>query len=113
LARTRRDAEGIKVTAEATANRIFVEGEAQARATKLQVDAYGGADYQLSRQIAESFFNMLQVSKVPVVPEVLVAGDSGQAGGIGDVLKGLLASTMMPRRDDDAPSASIYRPAAE
>ena len=60
---------------------------------KSQVDASGGARYQLVRQVADRFAQALETSGVDVVPKVSISGaGGGQAGG--DVIQALLTMLM-------------------
>jgi len=109
LARATKDAERVRVTAEAEARRIFLTGEATAQAAKLQVDAYGGPDYRLTEQVAGQFFEAIRQGHQPVVPQVLVSGGAAE-GSLGALLSGLISSTMLKRGGD---SIIPFKSAAE
>lgn len=100
LARREQDAQSIRITAranadrtvaegEAEANRIRNVGEAQAAATKAQVAAFGGPEYQLTKEIVALLNGAIRESKVPLVPQVSLGGD-GKPGTIVDALLSLL-----------------------
>src|SRR5215472_14134256 len=110
LARAEKDAEAVKVTAEARARQIFLEGEATAKAAELQVAAYGGAEYRLSQEIAKAFFDALGQGHQAVVPQILVNGGEQAGGPLGSLLAGLLSSAMIKK---DAGNVFPFSPAAE
>ena len=68
-------------------------GLAQAEAIASQVEASGGARYQLARQVAERFAEALETSGVDVVPKVQITGAGGD-GGQGGVMQALLTLLM-------------------
>ena len=71
---------------------------AQAEAIKSQVDASGGARYQLARQVAERFAEALEHSGVDVVPKVQISGAGGGEAG-GGVMQALLTLLMSEKLD--------------
>jgi uncharacterized membrane protein YqiK len=102
LRRKQQEAAATKVTAEATAmrtrteglaeaDRIAAVGEAGARATKAQVEAFGGPNFQLSKEIAVALEAAIRDAKVPLVPNVVLSG-SGSGGPL-DALMALLMKT--------------------
>ena len=99
LRRKQQEAEATKVTAEATAmrtrteglaeaDRIAAVGEAGARATKAQVEAFGGPSYQFAKEIAVTLEGAIRDAKVPLVPSVTMG--AGGMGGPLDAMLGLL-----------------------
>ena len=111
LARAEKDAEAVKVTAEARARQIFLEGEATAKAAELQVAAYGGPEYRLSQEVAKAFFDALGQGHQAVVPQVLVNGGGEHAGGpLASLLAGMLSSSMIRKGDGNVVP---FSPAAE
>ena len=98
------EAARVVALAKAEAERTTKVGLAQAEAIKSQVEASGGARYQLTRQVAERFAQALETSGVDVVPKVSING--GGSGGSGSVIEGLLTMLMaermgLPTTDDD------------
>lgn len=98
LAAARQQAEAVKVTAGANAERIKIEGAAEANrvemvgvanatATEAQVRAFGGPQYQLSKDVAEILAKAILGSKIPLVPQIAIGGGggggAGQGGGTG------------------------------
>ena len=103
LAQTRQQAETIQVNARANAERARLEGQgegdriravgladaerikavglAQAEATDKQVQAYGGPQYQLNSQVLLRFAEAIENGKLPIVPNIMVGGGTGQGGG--------------------------------
>ena len=86
------------VLAAAEAEKVAKVGLAQAEAIKSQVEASGGARYQLARQVAERFAEALETSGVDVVPKVSITGGAGGEAG-GSIVQGLLAMLMADKLD--------------
>jgi uncharacterized membrane protein YqiK len=122
LARAQKDAETVKVTAAAAGERFRLEGQgeadkalaigaANAQATKLAVDAYGGPEYRLAEQNFARFADALTRISQPIVPQFLMSGGQGQeqqgAGLIPTALLSSMFGHMMPealeRLKDQAP----------
>ncbi|WP_297509825.1 SPFH domain-containing protein [uncultured Caulobacter sp.] len=80
--------------ARAEAEKVTKVGLAQAEAIASQVEASGGARYQLARQVAERFAQALETSGVDVVPKVQITGQGGEAGANGGVMQALLTLLM-------------------
>lgn len=85
----------IKVLAAAEADRITKVGLAEAEAIASQVQASGGAQYQLTRQVVERVATALEKSGVDIVPRVQInggasTGEGGQGNGLVDALMGLV-----------------------
>ena len=91
------EGEALRVVAlaAAEAERTTKVGLAQAEAIRSQVEASGGARYQLARQVAERMAEALEKSGVDVVPKVQINGGGGEAGG--SVIQGLLTMLMADR----------------
>ena len=125
LARSEQEADQTRTLASAEADRIRLLGEgeakrvislavaeaerttkvglAQAEAIRSQVEASGGARYQLTRQVAERFAEALEKSGVDVVPKVSISGAGTGAGGDaagGSLVQGLLAMMLANNADD-------------
>lgn len=105
LARATKDAETVRVSAQAEADRRRLEGEGEANAIAAvgaanagaidaQVKAYGGAEYRLAEAIAEKLFQAVAEGHQPIVPQIVVGGDSQQGMGPGGLVSGLLASLL-------------------
>ncbi len=104
LAARQREADGVRVTAAANAERIRVEGvaeadriaavgEAQARSVKAQVNAFGGPEFQLKKELAQILEQAIRESKTPLVPQVVIGNQADQRGGTAvDALLGLVLS---------------------
>jgi uncharacterized membrane protein YqiK len=126
LARAVKDAETRKVTAAAVgeqsrlegqgeADRVLAVGAANAQATKLAVDAYGGPEFRLAEQNFSRFAEALTKINQPLVPQFLMSGSQGQenSNGAGLIPTAMLSSMfgqMMPdalaRLKDEAPKAT-------
>jgi uncharacterized membrane protein YqiK len=126
LARAQKDAETVKVSAAAAGERARLEGQgeadkvlaigtANAQATKLSVDAYGGPEYRLAEQNFAKFAEALTRIQQPIVPQFLMSGGGAPAEGSGAGLipTAMLSSMfgqMMPgaldRLKDQAPPAN-------
>lgn len=80
--------------ARAEAEKVTKVGLAQAEAIASQVEASGGARYQLARQVAERFAQALETSGVDVVPKVQISGTGPDGAGSGGVMQALLTLLM-------------------
>ena len=80
----------VKALAGADAERAARVGVAQALAIEEQVRAYGGPRFQLTQQVMNRFAEAIQVSKVDVVPRVVVGGGKDGGGASGNVMEALL-----------------------
>ena len=91
--------------ARAEAEKVTKVGLATAEAIASQVEASGGARYQLARQVAERFAQALETSGVDVVPKVQIsgAGGEGASGGVMQALLTLLMSEKLGLAVDAAP----------
>jgi uncharacterized membrane protein YqiK len=112
LARAHKDAETVKVTAQAAgersrlegqgeADRVLAIGAANAQATKLSVDAYGGPEYRLAEQNFAKFAEALTRISQPIVPQFLMSGSgaASESNGAGLIPTAMLSSMfgqMMP-----------------
>src|SRR5580658_8775993 len=112
LARAQKDAETVKVTAAAAGERARLEGQgeadrtlaigtANARATKLSVDAYGGPEYRLAEQNFQRFADALTKINQPLVPQFLMSGAQGQENN-GGLIPTAMLSSMFGRMMPDA-----------
>ena len=125
LARAQKDAETLKVTAEAVgqqsrlegqgeADRALAVGTANAQATKLAVEAYGGPEYRLAEQNFARFSDALTRINQPLVPQFLMSGgpggETGSAGLIPTAMLSSMFGQMMPaaldKLKEQAPKSS-------
>jgi uncharacterized membrane protein YqiK len=108
LARATKDAETIRVTAQASADKQRLEGDgeaarlaavgaANAGAIDAQVRAYGGPEFRLAEQIATRLFEAVAAGHQPVVPQIMVSGEGG--GAQTGLVTGLIASLLPALRD--------------
>src|SRR4029077_16426076 len=115
LARAMKDAETRKVTAAAVGERSRLEGQgeadralaigtANAQATKLSVDAYGGPEYRLAEQNFSRFADALTKINQPLVPQFLMSGAGGGQGqeNNGGLIPMAMLSSMFGRMMPDA-----------
>jgi uncharacterized membrane protein YqiK len=91
------EAAKVVALAGAEADRITKTGLATAATIEKQVEASGGAQYQLTRQIVERLAEALEESGVDIVPRVQISSggdgkDAGAGGGLISALLGLLVS---------------------
>ncbi len=129
LAKAQQDAERVKVEARANAERLKQEGEgeasklqqigfANAAATAKQVEAYGGPQYQMLQQVMTRIAEAAETGRLPLVPQITVAGGGSSANGgsimQGGLIEGLLAmmlsdklQTLPPRTLPDKPMATV------
>jgi uncharacterized membrane protein YqiK len=112
LARAQKDAETVKVTAAAVgeksrlegqgeADRVLAVGTANAQATKLAVEAYGGPEYRLAEQNFARFADALTKINQPLVPQFLMSGASGTENS-GGLIPTAMLSSMFGRMMPDA-----------
>jgi uncharacterized membrane protein YqiK len=113
LARAQKDAETRKVTAAAVgeqsrlegqgeADRVLAVGAANAQATKLSVDAYGGPEFRLAEQNFAKFADALTKINQPLVPQFLMSGAQGQETGGAGLIPTAMLSSMFGRMMPDA-----------
>lgn len=96
LALATREAEGVKISAQAEAERIKATGTAEADAIRVQVEASGGAEYQLRRVVAEELSKALRDTHVPLVPTVQ-SGDGAQGGNLMQSMLSLVMANHLER----------------
>ncbi|HUN93503.1 MAG TPA: SPFH domain-containing protein [Burkholderiaceae bacterium] len=126
LAKTRKDAESVEITARAIAAKTRLEGEgeaarvasiglAEAQATKAKVDAFGGPQYQLSKEVALRFAEAIEKGHIAVVPQVQVgggaAGDPQGAGASSGIVNAFLGALLAQVRREP-PAAAKARDAS-
>jgi uncharacterized membrane protein YqiK len=107
------EAKRVVALAAAEAEKVTKVGLAQAEAIKSQVEASGGARYQLARQVADRFAQALETSGVDVVPKVSISGVGGEGMGGGGVMQALLTMLMAERLDLPVAEAPKRKEAAE
>lgn len=85
------DAERIKLEGNAEAEKEAAVGTAKATAIEKQVEAYGGASYRLTQEIADKLSDAICNAKNPIVPNTVVnMGGGEQSNTIVDTLLNLL-----------------------
>ncbi|WP_407157757.1 SPFH domain-containing protein [Bradyrhizobium sp. STM 3557] len=113
LARAQKDAETRKVTAAAVgeqsrlegqgeADRVLAVGAANAQATKLSVDAYGGPEFRLAEQNFAKFADALTRINQPLVPQFLMSGGQGQESSNAGLIPTAMLSSMFGQMMPDA-----------
>jgi uncharacterized membrane protein YqiK len=113
LARAQKDAETRKVTAAAVgeqsrlegqgeADRALAVGAANAQATKLSVDAYGGPEFRLAEQNFAKFADALTRINQPLVPQFLMSGGQGQESSNAGLIPTAMLSSMFGQMMPDA-----------
>lgn len=113
LARAQKDAETRKVTAAAVgeqsrlegqgeADRALAVGAANAQATKLAVDAYGGPEFRLAEQNFAKFAEALTRINQPLVPQFLMSGGPGQESGSSGLIPTAMLISMFGRMMPEA-----------
>ena len=84
------------------ADRVLAIGAANAQATKLSVDAYGGPEFRLAEQNFTKFAEALTKINQPLVPQFLMSGTQGQEGGNAGLIPTAMLSSMFGRMMPDA-----------
>ncbi|MBI5168225.1 MAG: flotillin family protein [Candidatus Eisenbacteria bacterium] len=108
------EAAKVKAIAGADAERAARVGVAQAMAIEEQVRAYGGPRFQLTQQVMNRFAEAIQVSKVDVVPRVVVGGGGAEGGGAsGNVMEALLTMLLSEKMGNDLVGAAAGARSAE
>ena len=113
LARAQKDAETRKVTAAAVgeqsrlegqgeADRVLAVGAANAQATKLAVDAYGGPEFRLAEQNFAKFAEALTKINQPLVPQFLMSGAQGSESNSAGLIPTAMLSSMFGQMMPDA-----------
>ena len=97
-------AEQLRLDGEGKASAIRQVGEAEAAATALKVEAFGGPQYQLTSQVMTRFAEAVENGKIALVPQVQVssAGEDGQMPGGG--VMGALLTMMLADKAKQAPA---------
>jgi uncharacterized membrane protein YqiK len=88
--------------ASAEAEKVTKVGLAQAEAIRSQVEASGGARYQLTRQVVERLAQALETSGVDVVPKVSITSSGGQQDPSSSIVQALAAMLMTERLEESA-----------
>src|SRR5438445_1842939 len=84
------------------ADRVLAVGAANAQATKLSVDAYGGPEFRLAEQNFAKFAEALTRINQPLVPQFLMSGGQGQEGNSAGLIPTAMLSSMFGRMMPDA-----------
>jgi hypothetical protein len=77
-------------------------GTANAKATKLAVDAYGGPEFRLAEQNFARFADALTGINQPLVPQFLMSGGQGQESGNAGLIPTAMLSSMFGQMMPDA-----------
>ena len=111
------EAKKVVALASAEAERVTKVGLAQAEAISKQVEASGGARYQLTRQIADRFAEALEKSGVDIVPKIAIGGggQGADAGSSNPLINALMAMIVADKADlmPEAVKPSRAKKAAE
>src|SRR5437667_121127 len=84
------------------ADRVLAVGAANAQATKLSVDAYGGPEFRLAEQNFAKFSEALTKINQPLVPQFLMSGAQGQENNSAGLIPTAMLSSMFGRMMPDA-----------
>ncbi|HKQ50558.1 MAG TPA: SPFH domain-containing protein [Phycisphaerae bacterium] len=93
--RSLQQAAQIRALAEAEAEKAARIGIATAIAIEEQVRAYGGPQFQLTKEVMSRFAEAVQQSKIDLVPKIMMGGQNG--GGTGNALEALLGMMLSER----------------
>jgi uncharacterized membrane protein YqiK len=85
----------IRALAEAEAEKAARIGIAAAIAIEEQVRAYGGPQFQLTKEVMTRFAEAVQQSHIDLVPKIMMGGQNG--GGTGNALEALLGMMLSER----------------
>lgn len=84
------NAEKVKLEGEAEASKESSIGLAKAQAIDAQVKAYGGAEYRVMQEIADKLTDAIKNSQVNLVPDTVVNMGDNKVGANGTILDSLL-----------------------
>jgi hypothetical protein len=73
---------------------VLAVGAANAQATKLSVDAYGGPEFRLAEQNFAKFADALTRINQPLVPQFLMSGTQGTEGNSAGLIPTAMLSSM-------------------
>src|SRR5581483_2325523 len=76
------------------ADRVLAVGAANAQATKLSVDAYGGPEFRLAEQNFAKFAEALTRINQPLMPQFLMSGGPGGEGNSAGLIPTAMVSSM-------------------
>lgn len=93
--RSLQQAAQIRALAEAEAEKAARIGIGTAIAIEEQVRAYGGPQFQLTKEVMSRFAEAVQQSKIDLVPKIMMGGQGGS--GTGNALEALLAMMLSDR----------------
>lgn len=99
-------AENIKMVADATAEQEEKVGKAKGLAAQALVDAYGGAEMQVTKSVLEAFAKAIETSGTPIVPQTVIG--SGIDGKTPNALEGIMSlvlANMATSKDTQLPAA--------
>lgn len=114
--RSLQQAAQIRALAEAEAEKAARIGIAQAIAIEEQVRAYGGPQFQVTKEVMSRFAQAIEQAGVDVVPRIIVGGGGGAGGATSgnSLMEGLLAMLLSERMEAQATGGgSAARPEAE
>jgi uncharacterized membrane protein YqiK len=83
------NAERARLEGEGEGARIRQIGEAEAAATAAKVEAFGGPQYQLAKEVAERFTNAIKEGHIPIVPQIQMGGADGK-GNLADAIMAMV-----------------------
>ncbi|MBB4191917.1 putative membrane protein YqiK [Rhizobium aethiopicum] len=105
------DAERIKATGLADAQKVRAVGLVEAEATEKKVAAFGGPDYQLHSQVLMRFAEAIENGKLPLVPQIQIAGAGGDKGGANGLVEMMLSMLVADRLGRQGAPAMVPAPA--
>lgn len=80
------EADRLRLVGAGEADRITSIGTAEAAATKAKVEAFGGPQFQLIKEVSTLFTDAIKSGKVAIVPQIQVSGGEGKGGSMVDLL---------------------------
>jgi len=114
VALAKANAEKVRLEGEAEASKESNIGLAKARAIDAQVKAYGGAEFRVIQEVTDKLSDAIQNSKVDIVPKTVVNMGSGEGeNGTGTVVDTLLRFITLNKLGISLPHAAEGPAAAE
>ena len=92
-------ADAKRTLADAEAYQVMQVGEAQAKATRLNVDAYGGPELQFQQTVLLRFAEAIEKGHIALVPSIQTGG--GSSGSAVDAFMALAAKDLLTKNESN------------
>ncbi len=106
VALAKANAEKVRLEGEAEASKESNIGLAKAQAIDAQVKAYGGAQYRVVQEVTDKLSDAIKTTSVDIVPKTMVSMGNTEEGGTGTVIDALLKFITMQKLGVDLTDSS-------